>query len=377
MIDPAPELIPEKIYILVVDDEEVIREMLQEAIGYAGYNCSIAENGTRALEILKKERVDVVITDIKMPGISGIELLREVKENHEADVIVMTGFIEDFTYEKIIHLGASDFIGKPFRNKELLVRLKRVLKERNLLVERMRIHQQLLDSMSELQDAHEAVHDAYLDTIKRLAIAAEYKDEETGEHISRISSYCELIALNLGLPRSMVENIRYASPMHDVGKIGIPDKILLKPGKLTAQELEIIKSHTTIGENILADSSAEILQYAHQIAGSHHERWDGRGYPRGLAGEAIPITGRIVGIADVFDALTSARPYKEPYPAEVAFEIIRQDRGKHFDPAVADAFFKDREKVICILQNMNPTCPIQHIKPFQWSDREEGTLSIC
>ncbi len=377
MIDPAPELIPEEIYILVVDDEEVIREMLQEAIGYAGYNCSIAENGTRALEILKKERVDVVVTDIKMPGISGIELLREVKEKHEADVIVMTGFIEDFTYEKIIQLGASDFIGKPFRNKELMVRLKRVLKERNLLVERMRIHRQLLESMSELQDAHEAVHDAYLDTIKRLAIAAEYKDEETGEHISRISSYCELIAMNLELPQNRIENIRYASPMHDVGKIGIPDKILLKPGRLTAEEFEVIKSHTTIGENILADSSAEILQYAHQIAGSHHERWDGRGYPRGLAKEEIPITGRIVGIADVFDALTSARPYKEPYPAEVAFDIIRQSRGKQFDPAVVDAFFSDQEKVICILQKMNPSCPIKNNKPFQWSEREGGVLSFC
>ncbi len=355
----AAEEAARDIHILVVDDEEIIREMLQETIEYAGYDCVIAADGAQALGMLDEKPVDVIITDIKMPGISGIELLREAKKRHDVDVIVMTGFIEDFTYEMIIELGASDFIGKPFRNKELIVRLKRVLRERNLLRERRRAHRELRES--------------YLDTIKRLAVAAEYRDEETGDHIHRISRYCALISEELGLPAQMIQNIRYASPMHDIGKIGIPDRILLKEGKLTPEEFEIMKTHTTIGASILANSNAEILQFAERIAISHHERWDGGGYPMGVAGDKIPITGRIVGLADVFDALTSERPYKEPYPLDVALEMIRRGAGGHFDPEVAKAFLARRDGIKEILREMNPASVIG-MRRFQWSERERGPL---
>ena len=369
------------IQILVVDDEDIIREMLQETVAYAGFKCAIAGNGRDALEAVARTPVDVVITDIKMPGMDGIELLQRVKERHDADVIVMTGFIEDFTYERIIELGASDFIGKPFRNKELIVRLKRVLRERSLLAEQRRTHQKLVTysenlciSNEQLRQANREVQDAYLDTINRLAIAAEYRDEETGDHIIRMSRYSAMTGERMGLDKGLIDNLRYASPMHDVGKIGIPDRILLKPGKLTADEFEIMKEHTAIGADILANSRADILRYAEEIALSHHERWDGSGYPRGLSGESIPVTGRIVGIADVFDALTSDRPYKDAYPLEVALEIVRRERGSHFDPDVADAFLSLKDEIAGVLRQFNPNRPLS-FKNFRWSERETYPLS--
>ena len=367
--------------ILVVDDEDAIRDLLIQAVESAGYACEGAATGEAALRALSAEPADVVITDIKMPGMSGIELLREVKARHDADVIIITGYADEYEYESIIELGASDFVGKPFRIKEILVRLKRVLRERSLLAERNRNHEQLVAysedlnrSMTELQAAHEALHDSYLDTINRLAIAAEYRDEETGDHILRISRYSALIAEKIGLSPSVVDNIRYASPMHDVGKIGIPDRILLKPGPLTSEEMNIMKRHTTIGASILDNARAEILRYAQEIALSHHEWFNGAGYPGGLEGKAIPLTGRIVAVADVFDALTSARPYKNPYPADVAFDIIRRERGEHFDPRLADAFLSARREVRGIMREINPGQGVS-LHDFTWSERErrDGT----
>jgi len=200
----------------------------------------------------------------------------------------------------------------------------------------------------ELKSAYQELQESYLDTIHRLALAAEYKDEDTGDHIFRMSRYSALIAEKLGLSDKEVQNIRYASPMHDIGKIGIPDSILMKPGKLTDEEFDQMKTHTTIGATILADSKAEILQLAHQIAISHHEKWNGKGYPHGFSGDKIPIAGRIVGLADVFDALTSKRPYKDPFPVEVALDIIKKERGEHFDPDVVDVFFENIDEILKI-----------------------------
>lgn len=200
----------------------------------------------------------------------------------------------------------------------------------------------------ELKASHREIQEAYIDTIHRLALAAEYKDEDTGNHIVRMSRYCALIAEKLGLPAGEVQNIRYAAPMHDVGKIGIPDNILLKPGKLTEEEFEIIKTHSTIGAKILANSKAEILKVAERIALSHHEKWNGKGYPQGLSGDNIPLAGRIVGLADVFDAITSKRPYKDSYPVEMAIDIIKEERGAHFDPDVVDVFLENIDEVLKI-----------------------------
>ena len=204
----------------------------------------------------------------------------------------------------------------------------------------------------DLKSSHQELKEAYLDTIYRLVLAAEYKDEDTGDHIVRMSRYCALIAERLGLPAEEVQNILYASPMHDVGKIGIPDNILMKPGKLTDREFEIMKTHTTIGAKLLANSKDKILQIAHEIAISHHEKWNGEGYPRGLVGKEIPLVGRIVGLADVFDALTSRRPYKDPYPVDVALDIINKERGKQFDPDMADLFLENMDEILTIKENV-------------------------
>ncbi|MFO7886159.1 MAG: HD domain-containing protein, partial [Desulfobacteraceae bacterium] len=300
------------------------------------------------------------ITDIRMPGMSGVDLLENIKAEYDSDVMVMTGFTENYNYESIVTKGASDFIQKPISFKELMIRLKRVLRMRYLIVERDRINKQLEESISDLEKAlrevekaHQELDYAYLDTINRLVSAAEYKDEETGDHIVRMSRYCTLIAEKLGLSEEMVKLIRYASPMHDIGKIGIPDNILLKPGRLTAREFETIKTHTTIGASILSDSKADVLKVAHEIALNHHEKWDGTGYPGGLQKEKTPISGRIVGIADTFDALTSKRPYKDPYPLNVALEIIRSERGTSFDPEVVDVFMDNIDKIRQIKDEVN------------------------
>ncbi|MCD6153430.1 MAG: HD domain-containing protein [Syntrophobacterales bacterium] len=206
----------------------------------------------------------------------------------------------------------------------------------------------LNSAILKLKAANQELQEAYLDTIHRLVLAAEYKDEDTGDHIIRMSRYAALIAEKLGLPDRDVQNILYAAPMHDIGKIGIPDSILMKPGKLTDEEFDTIKTHTAMGARILANSRAKLLKIAEQIAISHHEKWNGKGYPQGLSGDEIPMVGRIVGLADVFDALTSKRPYKDPFPVEVAIDIIKKERGQHFDPDVVDAFLKNINEILKI-----------------------------
>ena len=206
----------------------------------------------------------------------------------------------------------------------------------------------LAKNFSALKNAHQKLQKAYIDTINRLALAAEYKDEDTGDHIVRIGRYCGLIAEKFGLPAEQVQTLQYASPMHDIGKIGIPDSILSKPGKLTEKEFDTIKEHTIIGAKILQGAESEILNFAEMIALSHHEKWNGNGYPQGLSGYKIPLIGRIVSLADVFDALTSRRPYKDPFPIEKACDIIKKDRGEHFDPDVVDIFQKNIDEILKI-----------------------------
>jgi putative two-component system response regulator len=213
----------------------------------------------------------------------------------------------------------------------------------------------LTTNYAALKESHRELEEAYLDTIHRLALAAEYKDEDTGDHIMRMSRYSALLAEKLGLSSDEVKNILYAAPMHDIGKIGIPDSILLKPGKLTEEEFSIMKTHSIIGANLLAYSKSEILQVAEQIAISHHEKWNGKGYPQGLSGDNIPLSGRIVGLADVFDALTSKRPYKEAFSLEKAVDIIKKDRGQHFDPDIVDVFLNNINEIVTIKAQIDAT----------------------
>ncbi len=229
----------------------------------------------------------------------------------------------------------------------------------------------LKNTVLELKCTNTQLQAAYLDTIHRLALAAEYKDEDTGGHIVRISRYSALVAEKLGLPDKDIKDILYAAPMHDVGKIGIPDSILMKPGKLTEEEYEVMKTHAYIGSKILANSKADIIQKGQIIAVSHHEKWNGKGYPVGHSGAKIPTIGRMVAIADTFDALTSRRPYKDPYPIEVATEIIKMERGKHFDPDVVDVFLANMDEILKIKKEVGPFEDIS-VSDFSWSERDKA-----
>ncbi len=327
--------------ILIVDDEPMIRDLLEAAMGRTRYSCSFAQDGEQAVELISQQDFDVVVTDIDMPMMDGIELAKIVKSGFTADVIVMTGQTQSYRYDEIITIGASDFVEKPFSPREIILRIDRVIREREL--------------KEEARQAHEELKASYIDSIHRLVMAAEYKDEDTGDHIIRIGKYCRFLAEKMGLDNEFCQNIYYASPMHDIGKIGIPDKILLKPGKLSHVEFEIIKTHPQIGARLLSRSKSKILEMAHDIALRHHERFNGKGYPGQLKGYEIPVSGRIVALADTFDALTSKRPYKDPYPPDVTFDIMKKERGEQFDPEILDLFIEHFDHFLHIRKSLTGT----------------------
>jgi putative two-component system response regulator len=258
---------------------------------------------------------------------------------------------------KALESGADDFLTKPVEEIELKARVSSLLKVK-AYNDYMKDYQRVLEEevgrkTLELRRAMDGLKNASLETILRLARASEYRDDDTGDHIKRVSYCSEVIARNMGMSQSFIDAIRYASPMHDVGKIGIPDNILLKPGKLDPDEWETMKTHTTIGKEILSNSEFEFVKLAEEIAFTHHEKWNGTGYPRGLKESEIPLSGCITAIIDVFDALLSERPYKKPFPLEKALAIIEEGRGSHFDPDVVVAFNASLDEIMRIRQ-MHP-----------------------
>jgi putative two-component system response regulator len=341
--------------ILIVDYEKMVRRVVSEKLSGEGYYCVEAENAEQALDKLHESEIALVILDIKMPGKSGAELLPELRAMYPDTMVIMATASSDIqTAIQCMKMGAYDYFTKPFILDELALSVTRALEKRRLELE-VRDYQQHLEQMVaqrtvELTQAMEGIKLASLDTIYRLVRAVEYKDGGTGAHIRRMGQYSASIARKMGLNSSEVENILYAAPMHDVGKIGIPDKLLLKPGKLDPEEWEIMKKHTLIGAEILQGSDAEFIRLAEVIALTHHEKWDGNGYPKGLRGAAIPLAGRIVAIADVFDALTLKRPYKEAKSIEQSLNIIKEGSGSHFDPEIEDAFFSAIHEIIGIRQ---------------------------
>jgi len=345
----------EKYVVLVVDDLPQNVKLLEAYLIPQGYEIVRAANGEEALAKLTKSQIDLILLDVMMPDIDGFEVTRRVRQNDKyrlLPIILVTALGETKDRVKGIEAGCDDFISKPVDKTELLARVKSLLmvKDYNDL---MSNYQKELESevdkrTEELKQASDKLKTASLDTIYRLSIASDYKDGDTGAHIKRMSRYCAAIARRMGLDEKTISDILYAAPMHDLGKIGIPDKILSKPGKLDPIERDIMKLHTVIGAKILSDSDAELLKLGGIIALSHHEKWDGSGYPNGLKGKAIPIAGRIAAIADVFDALTSTRPYKEPFSLEKSLVIIRRWRESYFDPDVADAFINITEEILTI-----------------------------
>ncbi len=321
---------PERFHIMVVEDEELIRDMIQQNIEWAGYECTIAKSGIEALEILARDskKVHIIITDIRMPGLSGIELTKKIKENYDSDVIVMTGFAEDFDYEKVIESGASDFFQKPINPKELILRVKRVLKERILLTERNRADEELRKNIQKLQNAQEQ-------TVAALASTTEIRDPYTSGHQNNVTKIACSIAEHMGLSAELIRGLRIAGLLHDIGKISVPAEILSKPGKITKDEFNIIKNHCRIGHNIL--KGIEFQWPVAKIVLQHHERMNGSGYPLGIQGEEILLEARILAVADVIEAMSSHRPYRAALGLDVALEEIRKNRGVLFDSVVVDS----------------------------------------
>jgi putative two-component system response regulator len=343
----------EKPSILVVDDQAQNIELLEAFLSPQGYEVLAAGSGSEALERLSADRIDLVLLDVVMPGMDGFALTRKIRQdkaNLLLPIVLVTALREREDRIKGIEAGCDDFISKPIDKMELLARVRSLLKVKayNDLLANYRedLELEVARRTEELRRALERIKDASLETIYRLSVASEYRDENTGAHIMRVSRYAAAIARRLGLDASTVESILYAVPMHDVGKIGIPDRVLMKPASLEPAEWEMMKRHTVIGAKILEGSKAEYISIAETIALCHHEKWDGSGYPNGLKGKDIPLTARIASIADVFDALVSRRPYKEPFGAERALAIIDEGKGRHFDPEVVAAFLAVKGEIL-------------------------------
>ena len=352
-----PKVLTPKGTILVVDDQEFNLRLLEALLTPLGHTVRFASDGLDCLEEVKKEKPDLILLDIMMPRMDGFETAAKLKSNDETmniPVVMVTSLTEVDERVKALECGADDFLSKPVNELELRARVNSLL-EIKAYHDHMRDYQKKLESevarrTEELQKAFATIKSSSLETIHRLARAAEFRDDDTGKHIIRIGNFSASIAKEMGLSEHDVETILYAAPMHDVGKIATPDAILRKPHSLDDDEWEIMQQHCRHGAQILEGSDSELLQVAEKIALTHHEKWDGTGYPGGLRGTEIPIAGRITAIADVFDALTSKRPYKEPFTIEKSFEIIRESRGSHFDPDVVDAFFSIIDDILKIKQ---------------------------
>lgn len=312
--------------VLVVDDEPTNLKVLNNILNDT-YKLTFAKSGEEALRLIKKDRPDLILLDVMMPGMTGYEVCETLKNDplyKSIPIIFVTALNEREDEAKGLNLGAVDYIAKPVSPPVVRARVK--------------THLSLVDA--------EELKRTRLQVIQRLGRASEYKDNETGMHVMRMSHYSRIIALAYGYTEKEADNLFHAAPMHDIGKIGIPDSIMLKPGKLTEEEFEIMKKHPEIGAEILGESDSDLIELAKIVSMTHHEKWDGTGYPNQLKGTDIPRSGRIVALADVFDALTSVRPYKEAWSVEKAVEFIQEQKGKHFDPEMVDLFIQQLDKVI-------------------------------
>ena len=341
--------------ILIVDDQQANVRLLERLLRGEGYEHVLCTTDPlQTNELCDSFAPDLILLDLQMPHMDGFAVMERLKPKTSngayLPILILTADISSSAKRRSLTLGARDFITKPFDPTEVLLRIKNLLETRflhlqlraqnDVLEERVRERtSELWTVVQRIEQAEQDVRASHAETIERLCLAAEFRDDETGRHITRMSHYCELIARAAGVEESRCEDLRFASQMHDVGKIGTPDHILLKPGSLTPEERKIMQHHTEMGHRILANSKSELLQLAATIALTHHERVDGGGYPHGLQGDDIPLEGRIAAIADVFDALTNDRVYRKAFPFAQAIVMMKDLRGSQFDPTLLDCFF--------------------------------------
>lgn len=346
------------IRVLVVDDQEEQRTCLADMIHAMGFCAETAADGFEGLERFRSG-FDLVLLDARMPGMDGYEVAKRIREREngsETPLVMVTGFHWAKSKQRAREAGLNACLTKPVRLKELEQCMKSCLDEeareagksgeRQGSAANRDIPGNAESVKEELIRTRRRAYRAQRETIMRLAIAAEYRDEDTGAHVRRIGRYCAFMGKQLGLSPGEVEKLRYASQLHDVGKIGIPDAVLLKPSRLQDDEWQVMKRHVNIGTRILSGSSSRFLQCGKKIAETHHERWDGSGYPCGLSGEEIPLCGRICAIADVFDALTSDRPYRSALSVQEAVEVMEDKRGCHFEPELLDVFLDSIPRIM-------------------------------
>ena len=347
--------------ILVIDDDDVTRKITEVLVQSLGHHAEPARDGIEGLAKLQLG-VDLVLLDVVMPGLDGFEVCRRIRQDpcgRDVPVIMVTSMVSREDRLRAVEAGANDFIAKPVDATELRIRSASLLKMKEAQ-DALKTYQARLEEMveqrtaslrkalDEMAEAQRLAYLAQLDTVERLAIVAEYKDKVTARHIERMSEYCAVIARGMKLPPGEVEVIMHASRMHDVGKIAVPDAILRKPSSLDGSEWSVMRLHPTIGSVILDNSTSKILQAGCVIALCHHERWDGYGYPAGLVGEDIPLVGRICAVADVFDAITSERPYKPAYSNDDALRLLREGRGTQFDPQILDVFLENLDEILAV-----------------------------
>ena len=374
--------------IMIIDDEQLVIKVVKRYLSAEGYTNFVAVNDSRqAIDRIWEEKPDVILSDIKMPNVSGLDILRsrqKVVELTSIPVLILSASSDQGVMREALELGATDFLSKPVDPCALSLRVQNALivkSHHDHLANYARdLENQVRERMNQLEDSREQI-------VHCLARAAEYRDNETGEHIIRVGKYCRVIAEELGFPESYCREIELGAQLHDVGKIGIPDSILLNPGRLTAEEFDVMKTHCGVGLEIMEPLSqhdgervrghansggfimeavdSPMLQLAASIARSHHEKWDGTGYPAKLAGEAIPIEGRICCVADVFDALCSERPYKPKFPLKKCLEIMLSERGTRFDPKVLDAFFARFEQIEEIRQTYYDCTTVEKIQELK------------
>lgn len=333
--------------ILIIDDEEANVILIEKILSLDGYtNFNSTTDSTEAFSLYKQHKPHLILLDLNMPVFDGFDVMHQLTAIEDIDnfpaILVLTAQTDRETRIRALDNGAKDYVHKPFDRVELLSRIKNQLEVKRLYETIQEQNNYLEEKVAERT---EELQNTRLEVIHRLGLAAEYRDNETGLHIIRMSKISAELARAVGLPESECELILNSSPMHDIGKLGIPDSVLLKPSKLDTEEWEIMKTHALIGADILSGGNSDLLDQASLIAITHHEKWDGSGYPNGLKGKDIPLVGRIVSLADVFDALTSERPYKKAWSIQKAIDYIKDMSGKQFDPELVEIFISIMPKV--------------------------------